>query len=78
VRRSRRRGGGAALLANKATVRFDILESEKRPVNAAADHTEVKAVTSVTVRESPTKTATLLFDPNHSWNERILAEQFRY
>ncbi|TIT78552.1 MAG: NAD kinase [Mesorhizobium sp.] len=67
-----------ALLSNKATVRFDILESEKRPVNAAADHTEVKAIASVTVRESPTATATLLFDPNHSWNERILAEQFRY
>ncbi|RWA64121.1 NAD kinase [Mesorhizobium sp.] len=67
-----------ALLSNKATVRFDILEAEKRPVNAAADHTEVKAVASVTVRESPTATATLLFDPNHSWNERILAEQFRY
>ncbi|RVA90429.1 NAD kinase, partial [Mesorhizobium sp. M7A.F.Ca.CA.004.02.1.1] len=67
-----------ALLSNKATVRFDIREPEKRPVNAAADHTEVKAVTSVTVRESPTATATLLFDPNHSWNERILAEQFRY
>ncbi|TGW04548.1 NAD kinase, partial [Mesorhizobium sp. M2D.F.Ca.ET.145.01.1.1] len=42
-----------ALLSNKASVRFDILEPEKRPVNAAADHTEVKAVTSVTVRESP-------------------------
>lgn len=67
-----------ALLSNKATVRFDILEWEKRPVNAAADHTEVKAIASVTVRESPTATATLLFDPNHSWNERILAEQFRY
>ncbi|MER9213468.1 NAD kinase [Mesorhizobium sp. M0663] len=67
-----------ALLSNKAIVRFDILEPEKRPVNAAADHTEVKAVTTVTVRESPTATATLLFDPNHSWNERILAEQFRY
>ncbi|RRI00881.1 NAD kinase [Mesorhizobium tamadayense] len=67
-----------ALLSNKATVRFDILESEKRPVNAAADHTEVKAIASVTARESPTATATLLFDPNHSWNERILAEQFRY
>ncbi|RWM05873.1 MAG: NAD kinase [Mesorhizobium sp.] len=67
-----------ALLSNKAIVRFDILESEKRPVNAAADHTEVKAIASVTVRESPTATATLLFDPNHSWNERILAEQFRY
>ncbi|MER9611998.1 hypothetical protein NKI91_25685, partial [Mesorhizobium sp. M0312] len=73
-----RRGGAGALVSNKAIVRFDILEPEKRPVKAAADHTEVKAVTTVTVRESPTATATLLFDPNHSWNERILAEQFRY
>lgn len=67
-----------ALLSNKATVRFDMLEAVKRPVNAAADHFEVKSVTSVTVRESQTSTATLLFDPGHSWNERILAEQFRY
>ena len=67
-----------ALLSDKATVRFDVLEPGKRPVNAAADHVEVKSVTSVVVRESPTRTATLLFDPGHSWNERILAEQFRY
>jgi NAD+ kinase len=67
-----------ALLSNKATVRFDTLEAEKRPVNASADHVEVKSVISVTVKESQTKTATLLFDPGHSWNERILAEQFRY
>lgn len=66
------------LLSNRSTVRFDILEADKRPVNAAADHTEVKAVATVTVRESPSQTATLLFDPSHSWNERILAEQFRY
>lgn len=67
-----------ALISNHSTVRFDILESEKRPVNAAADHIEVKAVASVTIRESTDVTATLLFDPSHSWNERILAEQFRY
>jgi NAD+ kinase len=67
-----------ALLPKKATVRFDILEADKRPVNAAADHTEVKSVTSVVVRESATATATLLFDASHSWNERILSEQFRY
>lgn len=67
-----------ALISNHSTVRFDILEAEKRPVNAAADHTEARAVSSVVVRESPTATATLLFDPSHSWNERILAEQFRY
>ena len=67
-----------ALVANKATVRFDIMEAEKRPVNAAADHTEVKSVVSVEVRESADATATLLFDAGHSWDERILAEQFRY
>lgn len=67
-----------ALIHNQATVRFDILEPEKRPVNAAADHIEVKSVVAVTVRESATATATLLFDAGHSWNERILAEQFRY
>ncbi|HEY6633404.1 MAG TPA: NAD kinase [Rhizobiaceae bacterium] len=67
-----------ALLSNRSTVRFDTLEPEKRPVNASADHFEVKSVVSVTVRESQTRTATLLFDAGHSWNERILAEQFRY
>lgn len=67
-----------ALLSNKAAVRFDMLEPEKRPVNAAADHVEMKSVISVTVRESQSKTATLLFDPGYSWNDRILAEQFRY
>jgi NAD+ kinase len=67
-----------ALISKNSTVRFDVLEPSKRPVNAAADHTEVKAVTSVTVRESIDQTATLLFDPSHSWNERILAEQFRH
>lgn len=67
-----------ALLPNKAVVRFDILETRKRPVNAVADHTEVKSVISVTIRESRSATATLLFDPSHSWSERILTEQFRY
>ena len=67
-----------ALLSNRATVRFDILEDGKRPVNAVADHTEVKSVTTVTVRESQDMTVTLLFDASHSWNERILSEQFRY
>ncbi len=67
-----------ALVPNRATVRFDILEADKRPVNAVADHWEVKSVESVSVRESTSSTATLLFDANHSWDERILAEQFRY
>jgi NAD+ kinase len=67
-----------ALLSNRSEVRFETLEPGKRPVNAVADHKEVISVHTVTVRESPEKTATLLFDAGHSWNERILAEQFRY
>lgn len=67
-----------ALLPKTAVVRFDILEEQKRPVNAVADHTEVKSVISVEVKESATHTATLLFDPGHSWSERILTEQFKY
>jgi NAD+ kinase len=74
----RPRSWRGALLPNRAVVQFDILEADKRPVNAAADHTEVKGVASVVIRQSLTATATLLFDPSHSWNERILTEQFRY
>lgn len=67
-----------ALIADKAAVRFDVLEADKRPVNAAADHTEVKSICTVVVRQSREHTATLLFDADHSWSERILTEQFRY
>lgn len=67
-----------ALLPSQSTVEFVILEAEKRPVNAVADHVEAKSVLAVTVRESREVTATILFDANHSWRDRILAEQFRY
>ncbi|WP_074380743.1 NAD kinase [Bartonella doshiae] len=67
-----------ALLPNTATVHFDMLESDKRPVNAAADNVEVKSVHSVTISTATEVTASILFDSNHSWDERILSEQFRY
>ena len=41
-----------ALIPDKATVRFDILEPDKRPVNVAADHTEFKSVVKVLVSQS--------------------------
>lgn len=67
-----------ALLPNQSVVEIEILEAQKRPVNAVADHNEVKSVVHVSVRQSSTATVTLLFDESHSWDERILAEQFRY
>ena len=65
-----------ALLPDKVCVEIDILEPEKRPVNAVADNTEVKSVLSVRITQSEDRTARILSDPDHSWSERILAEQF--
>lgn len=67
-----------ALLPNKVTVEIEVLEAEKRPVNAVADNTEVKSVTSVRIAESAGLSARILSDPDHSWSDRILAEQFDY
>lgn len=67
-----------ALLPNTSVVRIDILEPDKRPVNAVADHTEFKAVNSVEIREDQNRSCLMLFDADHSWNDRILNEQFRY
>lgn len=67
-----------ALLPDRQVVEFEVLEPEKRPVNAVADHHEVKSVQRVVVRRADEAKSILLFDPDHSWDDRILAEQFRY
>jgi NAD+ kinase len=59
-------------------VRIEVLEPAKRPVNAVADHTEIKSVAEVMVRQDASAESLVMFDPGHSWDERILAEQFRY
>lgn len=65
-----------ALLPNKVTVVLEVLEPEKRPVNAVADHTEVKSVLRVEIAQSEETTARILSDPDRSWSDRIIAEQF--
>jgi NAD+ kinase len=65
-----------ALLPHQATVRFDVLEMERRPVSAAADFTEIRDVASVSVREAGEISFTMLFDPEHNLEERVLKEQF--
>jgi NAD+ kinase len=67
-----------ALLPNKAHVTIAVLEAEKRPVSAVADHQEFKNVIAVTIREERSIGLRLLFDPGHALEERILAEQFRF
>ncbi|HJT06387.1 MAG TPA: NAD kinase [Stellaceae bacterium] len=66
-----------ALLPHTASIRFDILEGEKRPVSAVADYTEVRDVACVEVRENREVSLTMLFDPEHNLEERVLKEQFQ-
>ncbi len=67
-----------ALLSNKAQVRIAVMEADKRPVSAVADHAEFRDVLKVLVREERSIGLKLLFDPGHALEERILAEQFRF
>ncbi len=65
-----------ALLPDTAAVAFEILDPAKRPVSAVADSTEVRDVAAVTVRQAADIALSLLFDPEHNLEERILREQF--
>lgn len=66
-----------ALLPRTAKVRLETLEIDKRPVSATADFTEVRDVVEVTVSETRAVAQTVLFDPEHNLEERILKEQFQ-
>ncbi|MGE0288653.1 MAG: NAD kinase [Bradyrhizobium sp.] len=65
-----------ALLPNSAQVVIEVLDSQKRPVAAVADHDEARDVTRVEVASDKTISMRMLFDPGHSLEERILREQF--
>jgi NAD+ kinase len=67
-----------ALLPSKAKIIIDVLEAGKRPVSATADNLETRSVVRVEVAEAPQIELKMLFDPDHSLEERILSEQFKY
>jgi NAD+ kinase len=70
-----RRWRGALLRAD-TEVKLEVVDGYKRPVSATADSHEVRDVVEVVIRESRERTVTLLFDPEHNLEERILNEQF--
>jgi NAD+ kinase len=65
-----------AILPSSAQVEFELLETDKRPVNASADGFEVRGVAKVMVAMDHSIDMTMLFDPEHNLEERILNEQF--
>jgi NAD+ kinase len=67
-----------ALLPNSAFVVIEVLEGDKRPVAAVADHDEARDVSRVEILSDRTISMRMLFDPGHSLEERILSEQFNF
>ncbi len=65
-----------ALLPDTAVVTIEVLEADKRPVAAVADHHEVRFVRKVEIRMEHDIAMRMLFDPGHNLDERILREQF--
>lgn len=72
----RPRRWGGALLPHRSIVEFSVFEPHKRPVSAVADFHEVRDVLTVRVGEAADAPITLLFDPEHDLEERIIREQF--
>ncbi len=67
-----------ALLPDSASVTIKVIDHDRRPVAAVADHEEVRNVREVNIRMDYTMPMRMLFDPGHSLDERILREQFGY
>jgi len=65
-----------AVLRQDAHIKLTVLDYDKRPVSAVADAHEVRNVAEVDIRVDREKQVSLLFDPDHNLEERILNEQF--
>jgi NAD+ kinase len=65
-----------AILPEKTRVQFRVLDAVKRPVSAVGDQREVRDARSVEVSIDIVMALTLLFDPEHTLDDRIAAEQF--
>lgn len=67
-----------ALLRHDAQVDIEVIAPDRRPVSAAADNQEVRSVAKVSIHEDRSQRLTMLFDPGHALDERILQEQFAF
>lgn len=72
----RPRNWRGAILPSNSKVEFTILDYKNRPVSATSDFIEVRNVKKVSVEEDKSISFKILFDSNHSLEERIIREQF--
>jgi NAD+ kinase len=67
-----------ALIPDRSRISIEVLEADKRPVSAVADHYEYRSIRRVDVAMDRAVDLVMLHDPGHSLEERILLEQFGY
>lgn len=65
-----------AILPHTSVVDIEVLEAERRPVGTSADSTEIRDVLSVKIYEERSLFSSVLYDPEHKLDERIIREQF--
>jgi NAD+ kinase len=65
-----------ALIPDENRIVFRVMDPRKRPVSAVADQREVRDVESVAISVDRRLELTLLFDADHTLDERITHEQF--
>jgi NAD+ kinase len=65
-----------AILPEAARVSFRVLDPKKRPVSVVADQQEVRDVATIDIAIDAGNALTLMFDPEHAWDDRIAMEQF--
>lgn len=65
-----------AILEDNSEISIRVLEPAKRPVSVVADQKEIRDICEIEIRKDPRRSLTLMFDPEHSLDDRIATEQF--
>lgn len=65
-----------ALIKRRSEVSITVRDCAKRPASVAADSTEFRDISTISIREASDCSIDLLFDPDQTLGERIMKEQF--
>ena len=67
-----------ALLSEKNIIKVKVMNFKDRKVSVTADNIEFRNIKEVTVQSSKDKNCKILFDKDHSIEDKILNEQFEF
>ena len=67
-----------ALLSEKNIIEIKVINFKDRKVSVTADNIEFRNIKEVIIQSSKNKNCKILFDNNHSIEDKILNEQFEY